>query len=164
MRRSSALLVLAALLTMLSVPAVGADMQRRGAFVAHLSGAEEVPAADTTATGQAIFKRSADGSALEYRLIVANIDDVTMAHIHLAPSGANGPVVAWLYPSGPPPQLLEGRSQGVLATGSITAANLVGPLAGMSIDDLTAALDAGRAYVNVHTRRFPAGEIRGQIR
>ncbi|MDQ3823191.1 MAG: CHRD domain-containing protein [Actinomycetota bacterium] len=26
-----------------------------------------------------------------------------------------------------------------------------------------AALESGRAYVNVHTRRNPAGEIRGQI-
>ena len=28
---------------------------------------------------------------------------------------------------------------------------------------VVAALEAGRAYVNVHTARNPAGEIRGQI-
>jgi hypothetical protein len=26
------------------------------------------------------------------------------------------------------------------------------------------ALESGRAYVNIHTRRNPAGEVRGQIR
>ena len=39
-----------------------------------------------------------------------------MAHIHLAPTpGANGGIVVWLYPSGPPASLIPGRSDGVLA-------------------------------------------------
>ena len=33
--------------------------------------------------GQAIFKLRADGAELHYKLIVANIEDVFMAHIHL---------------------------------------------------------------------------------
>ena len=40
---------------------------------------------------------------------------------------------------------------GQRGTANLTAANL-------------AALAAGRAYVNVHTPKNPAGEIRGQIR
>lgn len=133
-------------------------------FSAHLSGAQEVPAVDTRARGQALFALSADGTALSYRLIVANIEDVTMSHIHLAPAGANGGVVVWLYPDGPPPQLIEGRTSGVLADGVITAADLVGALAGQSLDALVAELEAGNAYVNVHTTAHPGGEVRGQIR
>lgn len=132
-------------------------------FTAHLSGDAEVPAADTRATGQAVFKLDRDGSALHYRLIVANIENVTQAHIHIAPAGANGPVVAFLYPPAPPAQLIPGRSAGVLQTGTITAANLVGPLAGTTLDDLLDAIRSGNAYVNVHTSANPAGEIRGQI-
>ena len=134
-----------------------------GALTAHLSGAEEVPPVDTQATGQAIFRLSADGSELHYRLIVANIVDVTQSHIHLAPAGANGAVVAFLYPPGPPAQLLPGRTDGVLQTGTITAANLIGPLAGATLADLVDELRSGNAYVNVHTTANPAGHIRGQI-
>lgn len=133
-------------------------------FRTNLSGAEEVPPVDTRARGQAIFKLSKDGSELSYRLIVANLMDVLMAHIHLAPAGQNGGVVVWLYPSAPPPQLIPGRTSGVLATGVITEANLTGALAGKTIADLVAELESGNAYVNAHTQMWPGGEIRGQIR
>ncbi len=47
--------------------------------------------------------------------------------------------------------------------GTITAANLTGPLAGRSMSDLVAAIRAGNIYINLHTRQFPGGEIRGQL-
>jgi hypothetical protein len=133
------------------------------AFSAHLSGAQEVPPVQSLARGQAIFRLSSDGTELHYKLIVANLQDTRMAHIHLAPAGVNGPVVAWLYPGGPPPVEIPGRFSGVLAEGTITAANLVGPLAGMTLENLVDAMRAGDTYVNVHTVAYPGGEIRGQI-
>jgi hypothetical protein len=133
-------------------------------FVAHATGGEEVPPNNSRAQGQAIFRLSDDGTELYYKLIVANIQNVTMAHIHLAPAGVNGPVVVWLYPSAPPAQLIPGRSNGILAEGVITAANLAGPLAGATLDDLIEAMAGGSTYVNIHTSQFPPGEIRGQIR
>ena len=132
-------------------------------FRAHLSGDQEVPPVETRATGQAIFQLSRDGTELSYRLIVANIENVRMAHIHLAPEGQNGPVAVWLYPEGPPPQLIEGRFSGVLATGVITADDLVGPLEDAELSDLVELMADGQTYVNVHTSQFGAGEVRGQI-
>lgn len=132
-------------------------------YRAHLTGAAEVPAVETQARGQATFQLSPDGTELSYRLIVANIEDVLMSHIHMAPAGVNGGVVAWLYPAGPPPQLIEGRFSGVLATGTVTAADLTGALEGESLDALVEALNTGNAYVNVHTTANPGGEVRGQI-
>jgi hypothetical protein len=129
----------------------------------HLSGGEEVPPNASAAQGQAIFQLSKDGTALSYKLIVANIENVRQAHIHRAAAGVNGPIVAWLYPSAPPAVLIPGRSQGPLGEGVITAASLVGPLAGQSLDVLLDAMQAGNTYVNVHTSQFPPGEIRGQI-
>jgi hypothetical protein len=160
MQRRTALLALSCL--PLAVTRLAwADTKRT--FVAQLSGAEEVPEVDTRARGQANFHLSQDGTALSYTLVVANIENVIQAHIHMAPIGVNGPVVAWLYPSGPPAMLIEGRFNGVLAEGVITATNLVGPLAGASLEDLIDAIRAGNTYVNVHTVQFPGGEIRGQI-
>jgi hypothetical protein len=149
------------LLVMVGAMAVSADSR---SFAAHLAGPNEVPAADTLAQGQAHFKLNHDGTALEYKLIAANIQNITQAHIHLAPEGANGPVVAWLYPSAPPAQLIPGRFNGVLAEGVITVDSLVGPLAGQPLQALLDAMNSDNAYVNVHTTQFPPGEIRGQVR
>jgi hypothetical protein len=141
-------------------------------FVAHLSGDDEVPVRETLAQGQAMFRLSGDGSTLSYKLIVANIDNVVAAHIHLGPFGVNGPVVAFLAGNFAPG---GGRVDGVIARGTITSANLLGPLAGQSLAVLLAAMRDGGTYVNVHTNDgvaptntgpgdFPGGEIRGQIR
>lgn len=128
-----------------------------------LSGANEVPAVDTNAHGVAIIKLGNDGE-LTYKLNVANIEDVFMAHIHVGGVGENGPIVTWLYPEdGPPPQPIPGRFQGTLATGTITDADLVGPLADGTVEDLLDEIRAGNAYVNVHTDANQGGEIRGQI-
>lgn len=132
-------------------------------FRTHLKGENEVPAVETKAQGQATFKLSSDGTEIHYKLIVANIENVLMAHIHNAPAGQNGGVVVWLYPASPPPQLIDGRFQGVLAKGTITANDLVGSLQGETLDDLLEEIKAGNMYVNVHTDQNPAGEIRGQI-
>jgi hypothetical protein len=141
-------------------------------FVAHLTGASEVPARDSRGVGEVKLQLTSDGTALEYRLISSNIHNVVQSHIHLAPAGVNGPIVVFLFglvaPGG-------GRTDGVLATGTITAANFIGPLAGHPFSDLIAAIRADTAYVNVHTNDgvdgvntgpgdFPGGEIRGQIR
>lgn len=131
---------------------------------AHLSGDQEVPAVDTSAQGEVIFQINKDGTEIGYRLVAANIENVMMSHIHLAPAGTNGPIVVWLYPSAPPAQLIPGRFNGVLAEGTITAANLVGPLAGQPLSALISAMNAGNTYVNIHTTQHPAGEIRGQLR
>ena len=163
----AALVVLVAL----AVPALASGILN---FRTHLSGQNEVPARATLAQGQVTFQLNADGTELSYRLNTANITNVFQAHIHLGPAGANGPIVVWLYPSAPPPVSIPGRSDGVLATGTITAANLTGPLAGQPLSALIDAIEAGNTYVNVHTNDFvdptntgpgdfPGGEIRGQV-
>jgi hypothetical protein len=129
-------------------------------FHAILEGDEEVPPVDSDAQGAAIFRTSNDGTELNYTLIVANIEDVTAAHIHLAPRGENGDIVAFLFD---PEEPTEGRTNGVLAEGTITSEDLVGPLAEATLSELIDEMEAGNTYVNVHTVEHLSGEIRGQI-
>jgi len=141
-----------------------------GNFRTHLSGANEVPARETLAQGQVIFRLNADGTELYFKLIATNIDNVVGAHIHVGAEGVNGPVVVPLFSGAPG----GGRQTGILSEGVITSASLVGPMAGMSLSDLMSEIEAGKTYVNVHTNDgvaptntgpgdFPGGEIRGQI-
>ena len=172
-KRWWAVLALAALAVSAAAAAVAANESN---FGTHLKGQFEVPFRDTDAQGQAIFRVADDGASIDYKLIASNIDNAFMAHIHMAPSGVNGSIVVWLYPSTAPVPgpLGSGRHDGVLAEGTITAADLVGPLAGHPLSDLLAAIADGNAYVNVHTNDgvdgvntgpgdFPGGEVRGQL-
>ena len=159
MRASMVGLAFAVGLVAVGVAVAGAN----GHWKTHPTGDGEVPANASLGQAEAQFRLSDDGSSLSYKLNVANIENVTQSHIHMAPAGVNGPIVAWLYPSAPPAQLIPGRSSGTLGEGTITAANLTGPLAGQPLSALVNAINAGNAYVNVHTSQFPPGEIRGNL-
>jgi hypothetical protein len=159
-RIGTSLALAGALLIGLAAPVVAGGASRT--YTTHLVG--ELDGVETRATAQAIVSVDRDGASISYRLIAANITDVTMAHIHLAAApGGTGGIVAWLYPDAPPAALIPGRMDGVLATGRLVASNLTGALAGQPLAALVAALDDGRAYVNVHTKAHPAGEIRGNF-
>lgn len=138
-------------------------------FTAHLNAANEVNpnGVDSQGQGQAIFKLSKDGTELYYKLIVANIDRITAAHIHCGAAGVNGPVVAFLFGNVP-----GGVTQnGILAEGVITTANIItrpdspACAGGLStFEGLIERMRNGTAYVNAHTPDYPGGEIRGQIK
>lgn len=138
-------------------------------FRAVLSGGDEVPPRDTGARGVAIFRLSADGSELGFRLVVANIENVVAAHIHCGVAGVNGPVGVTLFGGAP----AGGRIDGELAAGSLTAPDLGNACGWTDLEDVVTAVESGAAYVNVHTNDgvapantgpgdFPGGEIRGQ--
>jgi hypothetical protein len=133
-------------------------------FRAQLSGKQVVPPVTTKAEGLAVFHLSQDGTKLRYKLTVSNIENVTFAHIHLAAPGRNGPPVVGLYPESPERKPVTGKFTGTLAQGTITAKQLTGPLARKTLKDLVAEMKAGKTYVNVHTRKYPDGEIRGEIK
>jgi hypothetical protein len=149
-------------------------------FGTPLSAEEEVMPAgvvnSSNAVGNTVFSLSADGTELHYKLIVANIENVFMAHLHRGAKGTNGGVIVWLYPStavGPGP-VGGGRVQGVISEGTIKAEHLVGSLAGQPLSALLDLLSSGDVYVNAHTNDgiaptnsgpgdYPGGEVRGQV-
>jgi hypothetical protein len=128
-------------------------------FRTTLSGNEEVPPKSTQATGSATFAMITDGKSMSYRIRVTNIDKVTTAHIHSGKIGQNGPVVVTLFQSKATtsPLTTGPVKNGFLSQGTITFANLEGPLKYKQISDLVKLINDGNAYVNVHTKQNPKG-------
>ena len=141
-----------------------------------LTGNEEVPIRDTHAAGQ-LSLRLNDENQIDYVLDVSNITNITQAHIHMAPKGVNGGIVVWLFPSVKATAALPGGGGPVariLVAGTFSAIDFRGTLAGKTMADFLAAVEAGQTYGNVHTDDgvapantgtgdFPGGEIRGQL-
>lgn len=151
------LLLFVVLSTMLTV---SAGFAAEKSFKADLSGSDEVPGVKSPAKGEAEFTVSDDGKVLSYTLVVRDIENPTVAHIHLGKSGINGQPVASIY-NGPK---REGKVRGNISQASLTDTDLKGDLKGKSIKELVALIKSGDAYVNVHTDANPDGEIRGQIK
>ena len=115
-------------------------MPGSGAMKVSLSGAEEVPAASTQAKGSGSFRVAEDGT-ITGSVTTEGIQG-TMAHIHQASKGQNGPVIVPLTKNGDTYSVPEGKK--------LTAAQ---------ID----ALKAGNLYVNVHSDKYKGGELRAQL-
>lgn len=124
-------------------------------YVLALTGAAERPNAVTTnASASAVLTLIAPDS-IEY-LIYASGDSVTASHIHAGDASSSGPIMVFTF-GGP----VIGRVDGVFRYGYITRQ---GTFSGaFTYDSVLARMRAGTAYLNIHTRKFPGGEVRGQI-
>lgn len=131
-------------------------------FQASLSPANEVPARPTAAVGMAGI--TFDGTNVRYSIEVDDIDSAIQAHIHSGAAGVNGPVRVFLFP--PPPAAgastipYSTTERRILSEGFFNASDVTGVTFAQLLDEMR----AGTAYVNVHTRAYPGGEIRGQVR
>jgi hypothetical protein len=120
-----------------AAPAAEAEMMK---FKADLKGAAEVPPADSAATGNAEVTVDTDAKKISWTVKVDGLSgEATAAHFH-------GPASA--TESAPP--VIDMSSAIMDGSGDIT-------------DAQWAELQAGKYYVNVHTAKFPDGEIRGQL-
>jgi hypothetical protein len=129
--------------SLMSVALAAPAWAEKMTFTADLSAANEVPPADSTATGKAEATFDSDTKQLTW---IATADgltgEATAAHFHgPAPEDQNaGPMVA-----------LEDLSSPMEGSATLT-------------DDQVKALTDGQMYFNVHTAKFPDGEIRGQMK
>ena len=147
----------------IALAGVGKDKDDDG-FSAHLIGFNEVPAINTAGHGDLTFTMTS--SQITFRLVYADLSGPpAAAHIHVGQKRVNGGVSVFFCGGGGQPACPAATSGTV--TGTITAANVVGPTAqGFNVGDLAAverAIKAGVTYANMHTANFPAGEIRGQV-
>ena len=149
MRKLLAILVLA--IAGLAITSV-AGAATSTTFVAVLSPVADCP---TSGRGVAIVTVTDEGT-LEYRLVAANLQNVTAAHIHRSSTGGG---VAFLYHATSP---VDVHGRVVLDSGTITVADLMEPT--LTVGQLAAELLAGTSfYVNVHTTECPNGAISGEL-
>jgi hypothetical protein len=132
-----------------------------------LTGYQEVAGPGTISTvGSGTFEASLNGAGdgISYTLTYGGLEGgaVTQAHIHFGARGFSGGVIAFLCGGSKPACPPSGT-----VTGTIVAADVIGPnsqgIEAGSFDEVVRAVRAGAVYANVHTTRWPAGEIRGQI-
>ena len=137
-------------------------------FHAVLSGYQEVPAVSTSASGE--FKARLTGGVVQWRLSYRNLEAaVQQAHVHFGQPGVNGGVSVFLCSNlaGAPAGVQRCPAAPATISGTIEADDVVGPVdQGIepgALDELLAAMRAGVTYANVHSDKFPNGEMRGQI-
>jgi hypothetical protein len=126
-----------------------ADDQSR--FKAVLVGTEETPAIYTAGSGTLAARIVDNDNRIEF--------------VHFGQRGYPGGVSFFFCGGGKPP--CPASNSGVVI-GTVVAADVVGPAAqGITLGNLAAIIAeirAGLAYANMHTAKYPGGEIRGQIR
>ncbi|MDJ0850821.1 MAG: CHRD domain-containing protein [Myxococcota bacterium] len=164
----------------LIVPFSGAladdDGRNRRRFVAFLDGFQEVPAVSTTARGSLLLRVDRRRGEIAYRLHTGPLEgNIWQVHLHLGRERTNGGVIAFLCNtvSLPVENVPDGTQEcaptdGGTISGTLDAGDILGP-AGQGIepgeiDEVIRALKRRAVYVNVHSGKFPAGEIRGQLR
>jgi hypothetical protein len=131
---------------------------------ARLSGYQEVPANSTA--GHGTFKATVDSQnqSITYTLDYADLEGTpSQAHIHFGQILVDGGVIAFLCGGGGKPACPATGS----VSGTIVPSDVIGPagqgIAAGEFQEVLRALKFGLTYVNVHTAKFPDGEIRGQI-
>ena len=140
-------------------------------YAADLLGSSEVPAAVTTGHGAAKVTFDFDLVTMRVQVSFADlVGNVTASHIHccIAP-GTNVRVATQLptftgFPLGGKAGSYDHTFDMSLA-GSYNPAFITanGGTVGSALNALIAGLDAGQAYLNVHTSQFPGGELRALL-
>ena len=142
-----------------SFPSLSALGPEKEFFTATLTGAAERPNPVTTNASGTSEVTILNENTVRVETLVSSIDSITQAHIHAGDASVAGPIMVFLF--GP----VTGTRRDV--NGVLTVRDIVRGVTAFSspftFDDLLTRIRAGTAYVNVHTRANPGGEIRGQI-
>jgi hypothetical protein len=143
-----------------------------------LTGFQEVPVVITTGAGELKLVIDESARTIDYTLTYSGLQaDITQSHIHVAQKSVNGSIVLWLCQTAgtPAPAAVAAKTpfctgaRSGTVTGQLTDASAIAgsmapqQIAGGSLDDAFIAIEAGKAYGNIHTAVSPGGEIRGQI-
>jgi CHRD domain len=135
-----------------------------------LAGYQENPDISSVANGSFEVSINDEDRTFTYTLSYSDLEGpVTQAHIHFGKRAVNGGVALFLCgtaaapgPAGTPTCPSSGSVSRTVGASEILAPGTQG-IEGGNFEELTAALRAGHAYANVHSTKWPGGEIRAQI-
>lgn len=133
-------------------------------FVAHLTGAQEVPPTNSTGKGTLDIRLVSNGTKLRFKLTSNGVSQITQSHIHIGAPGVNGPVTVF-FVAQPPAPWGSVTGDNFEVGGVRTAGDVHLPSnPSFTFADLVAALRSGNAYANIHSPAHLGGEIRGVIK
>ena len=150
-------------------------------IVVKLDGYQVVSTQNSTGQGRFQAKIDRANQYIEYNLAYKNLKgDILQSHIHFGRPGTNGGIVTFLCtnlgndPAASPAPNCPGPNEGEV-TGIIEAEDIkylsfpnVFPATQLfdenDFDALVNAIDAGAAYVVIHTTAQPPGELRGNVK
>jgi hypothetical protein len=134
-----------------------------------LIGYEENPDVSTAASGSLTLRINEAADTFTYTLRYTGLEgDVQQAHVHFGKRAINGGILLFLCsnldngPAGTPACPQSGTVTRTVGAGDIVAADAQGIEAG-NFAEVVAAIRAGRTYANVHSTKWPGGEVRAQI-
>ena len=134
---------------------------------ADLNGYQEVNSISTTGNGRFRARIDDENRLITYELSYSSLEGATtiQAHIHFAQRSVNGSVTAFLCGGGDKPACppTEGTITDVIDAADVLAATPDRGIEAGAFEEFVQAIRAGHTYVNVHTDKWPGGEIRGQI-
>ncbi len=180
MRKRRFIAVISVTVLALGTYAIASDSpQRKDHFSTRLQGFQENPSNSTQGRGHVELSIDDELQTITFELTYDRLEGVgttpfvtdgivTQSHIHVSARHVNGGVAVFFCGGGGKPACPtpSGTVSGVIVPADIIgpAAQGINPGEPTAFQELVAAIRAGFAYANVHTTRWPAGEIRGQLK
>jgi hypothetical protein len=145
-------------------------------LTATMSGYQEVPSVSSGASATFTADVAKDGQSIAWELSYGGLEGtVQQSHIHFGQRSVNGGISVFLCTNlGNGPAGTQACPQSGTISGTITPADVSPAIPATAAartqgidtgewDEFVQAIDAGKAYANIHSSKWPGGEIRAQL-
>jgi hypothetical protein len=139
--------------------------QTEDMYIANLNGSQVVPPINTNASGIATFLFYGDffmTEGVSYNITAQNISNITAIELRSAPEDVNGRLLTGDFSIATDYKKTNVVSEGELNLNTDFTGDLMGK-GESEFDALKRIINDNEVYIEIHTEKYPAGEIRGQF-